>query len=167
MKALWQEASAEDKKKAHRIGMLVLETWLGKKGRKEAAAELGIPVLRFWQLSQQAVSGMRAGLLIQPRTRRTATMPELPAEEDPKVLLKRIAKLERELRTANDLIEVLKLIPDRPAAPPEKDEGPKRKKKVVRTRSGSKATPAGGKRRSTPRRGDAGAGGAASFGAEA
>ncbi|MCB9832328.1 MAG: hypothetical protein H6807_07620 [Planctomycetes bacterium] len=94
-------------------------------------------------------------------------MPELPAEEDPKVLLKRIAKLERELRTANDLIEVLKLIPDRPAAPPEKDEGPKRKKKVVRTRSGSKATPAGGKRRSTPRRGDAGAGGAASFGAEA
>lgn len=167
VKALWLQASEKERDRAHRIGMLILETWLGKKSRLEAAKELDLPVLRFWQLSQQAVSGMLAGLLTQPRTRRTSSMPELAPEEDPRLLLKRITKLEKDLKTANDLIEVLKLIPDRPQAPPEKEPGPPRKKKGVRARSVSKAKPAGGKRRRSSPESNAGAGGDASFSPEA
>jgi hypothetical protein len=36
--------------------------WLGKRDREAVAKELSIPTLRVWQLSQQALSGMLAGL---------------------------------------------------------------------------------------------------------
>ena len=162
VKALWQEASPKDREEAHRLGMAILETWLGKRSRLDVAQELKMPVLRVWQLSQQAVSGMLAGLLIQPRTRRTASMPALPPDEDPKVLLKRIASLERELQTANRLNEVLKLLPDRPPAPPEKVT-----KKATPKKPARRAKPAGEKRRRTKAEGGAAAGGAASSRTEA
>ena len=142
VKALWQEASEEERTKAHEIGMLILETWLGKKSRKDAATELGLPVLRFWQLSQQAVSGMLAGLLIQPRTRRSPALPKPAPEDDPVELRKEIAKLERELKSSQDLIEVLKLIPGRPEAPPEREKKPKSKKKASPRGSARPATSA-------------------------
>lgn len=142
MKALWQEASEEDRERAHRYGMVILETWLGKKSRKDGAAELEMPVLRFWQLSQQAVSGMLAGLLIQPRTRRSSTQPKPAPEDDPVELRKEIAKLERELKSSQNLIEVLKLIPGRPEAPPEREPKPKRKKKASPKRSARSTTTA-------------------------
>src|SRR5688572_19158960 len=67
IKTLWESASEEERARAHRTAVEVLCAWLGKATRAEAAARLSIPPLRFWQLSQQAVSGMVAGLLHQPR----------------------------------------------------------------------------------------------------
>ena len=65
--------------------------------------------MRIWQLSQQALSGMVAGLLKQPRGRKGIVM---DPGEDPKVLRKRIQQLERELETAKRLIEILKDLPE-------------------------------------------------------
>ena len=138
VKALWEQASEADRQRAHRYGTAILETWLGKKSRKDAAKDLGLPVLRVWQLSQQAVSGMLAGLLTQPRQRRSPDMPKPPPENDPAMLKKKIAKLERELEIANELIEVLKLVPDRPTPPPSKK--PSRQKKKAKA-AGKKGTP--------------------------
>lgn len=159
VKALWQEASPEDRERAHRYGMVILETWLGKKSRKDGALELEMPVLRFWQLSQQAVSGMLAGLLIQPRTRRSPALPKPAPEDDPVELRKEIAKLERELKSAHDLVEVLKLIPGRPEAPPEREVKPKSKKRASRKRPARPATSAREKKRAPSLQREARAGG--------
>jgi len=71
-----------------------------------------VPLLRVWQLSQQAVSGMLAGLLKQPRRRsRVPLPPDLPASEDPRALKRRIAELERRLRNTEDLVRVLRTAP--------------------------------------------------------
>lgn len=154
VKALWEQASPSEQHRAHRYGMAILETWLGKRSRQEVADELGLPVLRIWQLSQQAVSGMLAGLLTQPRTRRDPSMPPLPPDDDPKVLRKKIAKLEQDLKCANELIEVLKLLPGRPSPPPEKEEPrtSRSKQKAAGKKRASSPAPSGPK---TPDRSDA------------
>jgi len=136
VKSLWNQANQVDQERAHKYGIAILETWLGKKSRQEAADELGMPVLRIWQLSQQAVSGMLAGLLTQPRTRRSKKMPVLPPEDDPKILKKTIEKLEKELEIAHELIEVLKLLPNQQIPPMEKYESmrPQKKKAAEKKR---------------------------------
>lgn len=88
-----------------------MKTWLGKASREEAAKELGISTLRFWQLSQQAVAGLVAGLLKQPRFRGGAGPSADPAEESAGVLRKKIARLEKELDGAQRLIGLLKELP--------------------------------------------------------
>src|SRR5690242_18795255 len=69
IKALWEGASEEERARAHTTAVEILCAWLGKTSRAESAQRLSVPPLRFWQLSQQAVAGMVAGLLRQPRAR--------------------------------------------------------------------------------------------------
>ena len=89
--------------------MAILKTWLGKARREEAAKDLGLSGVRFWQLSQQAVSGLVVGCLRQPRFR--GRPPKVLSDEGAGALAKRIALLERELDASRRLIEVLKELP--------------------------------------------------------
>ena len=111
VKALWESASEAERRKAHETSGVILQYWLGQLSKAEAAQVLEVKPLRVWQLSQQALSGMVAGLLKQPRKRRSATMTPLPPEQDPKVLRKRIEELERELEIAQDVIRLLRDLP--------------------------------------------------------
>jgi len=78
VRALWRAASEEEKARAHKAAVTMLEAWLGKTPREEAAARIGVRPLRFWQLSQQAVAGMVAGLLKQPKARKGAAVGIVP-----------------------------------------------------------------------------------------
>src|SRR5262245_5670937 len=69
LKVLWRGASPAQQEAAHKTAVAILRTWLGKTKREEAARELGLSGVRFWQLSQQAVSGLVVGCLRQPRFR--------------------------------------------------------------------------------------------------
>src|SRR5262245_60177849 len=114
VRELWKASSEEERAKAHKAAVLLLQAWLGKISREDAAKELDLLPLRFWQLSQQAVAGMVAGCLKQPRSSRgrpRADGSTLPPEEDPVALRKRIATLEQEILGARRLIDVLKQLP--------------------------------------------------------
>lgn len=112
VKGLWLAASEEQKQKAHKAAGIVLETWLGQKSRSQAAQELALPPVRFWQLSQQAVAGMVAGLLVQPKSRpRGEAKLILNPDDDPKKLRKKIAVLESQVAILQELIGVLKELP--------------------------------------------------------
>jgi hypothetical protein len=139
VRALWQLASEEERKRAHQTCTAILEHWLGKASKKEVARTLSLPPLRVWQLSQQALSGMLAGLLVQPRVRgRLSAMPKPDEpESDPKVLRKKIRQLEEELRVAQELIDLLKHFPENQGR-----ELPVRKRRKKKTTTG----PEGGKR---------------------
>ena len=117
VKALWAAATPEAQARAHRAATAILRTWLGKATREEAARELGLSPLRFWQLSQQAVAGLVAGLLKQPRFR-GGVGPAEPAEEGVGVLRRKMAALEKELDGAKRLIALLKELPAPRAAGP-------------------------------------------------
>jgi len=111
VKVLWESASEEERTRAHRTCMALLEMWLGKKAKEEVAAELGLSSIRVWQLSQSGLSGMLCGLLKQPRTRgKVEAMPRDP-ENDPRALKARIKKLESQLELTEDLVRVLKDCP--------------------------------------------------------
>ena len=133
VRAVWDSASGEEREKAHGTSAAILQYWLGKRSKQETAEALGVKPLRVWQLSQQALSGMVAGLLKQPRKRRSAMV--TPPEDDPRALKKRIAELERELEIAQDVIELLRDLPaNREAKPPtaagKKKKRPRRTKKA-------------------------------------
>ena len=90
LRALWEAASEEDRTKAHQRCTVMLEYWLGRISKAQAAEKLQIPQIRVHQLSQQALSGMGVALLKQPRTRvampasaeRSAARPESATAED-------------------------------------------------------------------------------------
>jgi hypothetical protein len=150
VKALWELATEEQRKKAHETCAVILEYWLGKATKAEVAHRLVVPPLRVWQISQQALSGMVAGLLKQPRRRKGAQMP-LDPENDPKVLRKQVERLKRELKLATDVIALLREMPaHREAKPP-----PTSPAKTTTRRKKSAA----GKKRRPPRRPDPEAGG--------
>jgi hypothetical protein len=110
MKSLWDSASQEEKEKAHQAAAAILESWLGQASREEIAKKLGVPPLRVWQMSQQALVGLVAGLLKQPKARKE-TKVVLPPEEDPVKLKKRIENLERDLTMMKELVGLLKEFP--------------------------------------------------------
>src|SRR5262245_9254531 len=116
VRGLWESATTEDQQRAHRTATVILRAWLGKATRDEAARELELSPLRFWQLSQQAVAGLVAGCLKQPRFRRGRPPAGEPPEEGASALRKRIASLERELDGSRRLIGLLKELPA-PRAP--------------------------------------------------
>src|SRR5262245_54828975 len=116
VRALWAQATTEEQQRAHRTATVILRAWLGKATRDEAARELELSPLRFWQLSQQAVAGLVAGCLKQPRFRRGRPPAGEPPEEGASALRKRIASLERELDGSRRLIGLLKELPA-PRAP--------------------------------------------------
>jgi hypothetical protein len=112
VKALWQAATPEAQATAHVTATAILSTWLGKKRREEAAKDLGLSAIRFWQLSQQAVCGLVVGCLRQPRFRGRPTSGGYGmSAEGVGVLRKRIGELERELDGSRRLIEVMKDLP--------------------------------------------------------
>lgn len=117
VKALWEMATPEQRLKAHEASVAIMEYWLGRITKQELAARLKTSPLRIWQLSQQAISGMVAGLLIQPKTRAPRgaknmglQQPKDP-ENDPKILRERIAKLEKQVWAQERLISILREMP--------------------------------------------------------
>ena len=107
----WLIASEAERSQAHRLCMAILEYWLGRASKEEIAQRLGMPPLRVWQLSQQALSGMLVGLLRLPRGReKLAARSALPSN-DSTSLKQRIAELERKLARTEDLVRVLKHLP--------------------------------------------------------
>lgn len=154
VRALWETASEEQRRRAHRSCTAILEAWLGKAPRAQIAARLGVTPLRLWQLSQQATAGMLAGLLSQPRRRRAMTSPPVPPEEDPVKLRKRIEQLESELKLADDLIALLRELPGHREAerepggrsarsPGSRAHGRRKAKRGPRRPSGGKKAPSG------------------------
>lgn len=109
VRALWDLATPEEKERAHRQCVAILEWWLGKSSRQTIAERLELPSLRVWQLSQQALSGMLAGLLRQPkaRPRRGERLLQDPKEDLP-ALRREIAELKKKLRVSEELNAVLR-----------------------------------------------------------
>lgn len=146
VRELWRSATEEEQQRAHRQATVILAHWLGRKSKQEAAEELEVKPLRIWQLSQMAVSGMVAGLLKQPRSSRgrMVTSPE----DDPKVLQKRILKLEEEVKSMERLLQ---LIRDLPLSQAEVSGGKKvaiRNPKKSRTKAGGDGKTSSGRGRS-------------------
>ena len=115
VKALWESATDEERERAHELAMVMLEYWTARLSKQEAATKLGLAPIRVWQLSQQAVMGMLAGLLTQPRDRGSGpTGAELSRERRSareRALEKRIKELEGELEASDRLIEVMRELP--------------------------------------------------------
>jgi hypothetical protein len=112
----------EEKERAHETCMEILEYWLGKKSKGEVARDLSVSLLRVWQLSQQALSGMMAGLLTQPRRRVGPEVFEARPDETRTALKARIAELKTKLERTEDLVRVLRTAP---WASPSSDSTPK------------------------------------------
>lgn len=108
VKALWEQASAEDKERAKRQGAAILELWLGRKSKEALALELSMPPLRVWQMSQMAFSGLLAGLLKQPRSWTGAPPPEPVERAEASRLRKELAEARSELERERRLTNVLK-----------------------------------------------------------
>ena len=116
--ALWEMASPEQRKAAHEAAVVIMEYWLGRITKQEVSERLKVPPLRVWQLSQQALSGMAAGLLIQPKTRAPRGAKdqglypdETNPEHDPRILRKRIEALEKTVSMQERLISILREMP--------------------------------------------------------
>lgn len=151
VKALWESATDEERTRAHKTSMVILEYWTARLSKQEAAAKLGLAPIRVWQLSQQAVVGMLAGLLTQPRDRGAGPgKGELERERRSareRALEKRVAQLEAELDTSHRLIEVMRELPvvraKRAAGGPGIEPGSKRGKQSARKSEGRAGSGAG------------------------
>lgn len=120
VRELWQSATSEEQQSAHRSCVQILSLWLGKKTREDVAANLSLPPLRVWQLSQQALAGMLAGLLIQPKSRRARQEESRSCNpDDPRVLNKRIEDLSRKNAELEQLVRLIAQLPKPAGGPPE------------------------------------------------
>ncbi len=120
VKELWTQASEADQERAHQQSVAVLSMWLGRKSKSDVAAELGLPGLRVWQLSQMALSGMLAGLLKQPKWRsREQRVMEASNGQDKELRELRLenAKLKQQLAEAEQLVSILSLWRKEPKPP--------------------------------------------------
>jgi hypothetical protein len=114
VRGLWEAASEEERQAAHRLVTAILESWLGKTTREEAAARTGLAPLRFWQQSQAALSGMLAGVLRQPRRMNLAAARALLDSRpvpDVASLKAEVAELRRQLLLAEGLNRLLRELP--------------------------------------------------------
>jgi hypothetical protein len=108
VRALWDAATEEEKSRSHRMCVAILEWWLGKATREEVSKKLSLPSLRVWQLSQQALAGMLAGLLRQPRTRGKVTVTlDGRRTSDLSLLRQETLALKKRLKVAEDVAFVL------------------------------------------------------------
>lgn len=127
VRAIWELASETQRQEAHKLGVLMLEHWLGRMTRKSLGEQLNLPPLRVWQMSQQALAGMVVGLMAQPKRppKGTPMAAEKKAEKDElKSLRKENHDLREDNRVLKELLDVLKDLPSQTAAP----EAPKGKK---------------------------------------
>lgn len=152
VRGLWAAATEEERTKAKTTATALLEYWTARRSKAETAAELRVTPVRVWQLSQQALFGMLAGLLKQPRTR--GRIPRAAIEGTRGSTTERAAestRLKKELERARRLIEVLKEMPGAgaaaPARPPAAPKGTA-KKGAESTTSRRSSVPA--KRRHAP-----------------
>jgi hypothetical protein len=145
VRGLWEHASEEDRERSHITCMAILEYWLGRATKQEIAERLEVTPLRVWQLSSQALSGMLAGLLHQPRRRGKVPSAAADPRNDPVVLKRRIAELEEKLSRTEDLVRLLKELPWKPtpAAAGKERSHARRRKRVPpkRAKSGRPAFP--------------------------
>lgn len=118
VRGLLEAASEQEKQKAQEICALILELWLGKTSKAEISRRLALPPLRVWQLSQQALSGMIAGLLVQPRTRqrvKSGTGVSSIVKRDPATdttqLQREILRLKQDLAASSQVNALLKQFP--------------------------------------------------------
>lgn len=102
VKSLWTQATQKQRDKAHETAILLIQYWLNQMSKEEVAKALKVPPIRVWQLSQQAVSGMAAGLLPQPK---------LNPKDDPKLLRKKIEQLQLALAAQQQLIRIIRELP--------------------------------------------------------
>lgn len=107
IREIWDRASAREKEEAHKTAVAILETWLGRATRREAAQRLGIPAVRLHQLSQLATSGLMAGLLKQPKARKRVR----EAPDEVLVLKKTCEQLQKENDEFKRLLSVLRDLP--------------------------------------------------------
>jgi hypothetical protein len=120
VRELWQSATVNEQQRAHQACVQILAMWLGKRSRAAVAGELSIPPLRVWQLSQQALSGMLAGLLHQPRPKRRVEVTTMDERADSTSALKRrIAELEKDVETQRELLQLIASVPKPRSGPPD------------------------------------------------
>lgn len=167
VRALWEAASEEEKQRAHKTCALLLQLWLGRRSRVQAAQELGLTPLRVWQLSQQAVAGMAAGVLKQPKTRRKGglMLPEVDPEEDPKQLKATIARLQSDKQVMQALIDLLRELPANQAAKASAQKAPATAAAVARGEEAG-GVPGRKKKRPGTRKSSSGCGSAANRGVD-
>ncbi len=136
VRGLWEAAPQAEKERAHEICMELLEYWLGKKDKVEVARDLVVSPLRVWQLSQQALSGMMAGLLTQPRRKVSPEVFEARPDGTPAALRALVAELEKKLSRTEDLVRVLRTAPwAAPGSEAAPKGGPSRARKTQRKRN--------------------------------
>jgi hypothetical protein len=141
VRALWEATTDEDRERAHRRCIAILEMWLGKRSRRDVAEQLGLPPLRLWQLSQQAVSGMLVALVHQPRFRARGriAMPPSQAQELAELRAK-LKQVEAEKRVVEELNDVLRQVGDVMAKEKTAKEPVASKKSATKKRRSSRAT---------------------------
>jgi len=151
VRELWQSAAASEQESAHRACVQILSMWLGKRTRAAVASELSIPSLRVWQLSQQALSGMLAGLLRQPRPRRRVEETTMEERADsPSAMKRRIADLEKDLATQRDLLQLIASVPKPRSGPPDSTTPSAPPTPAAKTTRGT-PRPRGARAETTPR----------------
>src|SRR3989338_6194700 len=112
VRALWEAANPEAQARAKHTGQTLLEVWLGRMTRAEAAKHLGLPPIRLAQLMKQAAAGLVAGLLKQPKRRQKAFKALQEAwGPDAKTLQQLVKQLEQENHVQQELIQLLKAMP--------------------------------------------------------
>lgn len=118
VRGLWDQANHEERQKAHRAAIAIMEYWLGYSTKSATAKILEVPPIRVWQMSQQATLGMLAALLSQPRMRPKKMIAllrdvdkETSSAMDPRRLLRKIQALERTIEIQTKLIEILREFP--------------------------------------------------------
>lgn len=129
IKALYDQASEEERRQAHALSATILEYWTGVATKQEIARRLSVPPIRVWQLSQRAAAGLVCGLLRPPSGRRGQPMQTSPNEAE---LRKENARLAKENELLRSLVAVLREMPgnrdrgeDPPKEPSAKEAGSK------------------------------------------
>lgn len=131
VRSLLEAASEEEREKAHRLVMGILEWWLGQKRKEEVASSLGVSGLRLWQLSQRATAGMVAGLLRQPLVG-VRGRPRMEEKKELEELKKENARLRREKEDLERLLDLLKSLPASARRGTEEGTSPSPRKKKER-----------------------------------
>lgn len=122
VRGLWDAANEEERGQAKVLAVKIMETWLGMKSKIDVTRELNLRPIRFWQLSNQAMAGMLAGLLTQPRTRLKPKENGMTEREEINMLRKMVRELERKVMVQEKLIEILKTMPGCQAVEVKDDE---------------------------------------------
>src|ERR1700733_5231268 len=110
VRGLWEKASEDQRQKARENAKVIMEYWMGRISRSQAITKVEMRPVRFWQLTQQAIAGMTAGLLTQPRFRKGEFVGKNEQQEIKKLNAK-IRELELTVATQQKLIEIFKSIP--------------------------------------------------------